>query len=208
MEAGEESDSESESSSSQREQLAPKDTAEELESFRLQWKAELTKKRVRNLSSNSNPVGKRNSTAEPGPSVPSEPFEEENSSSQQGEASLEEQATFWFLQGVGLERKGELYDAVRCYKKAIQLVPDIEYRVSSSGAVAPAVDSSDEEESLSNSDAENAGGEEDDLDDSPLTVRFLKIIEANGWNFFQKRREDDSVHINDLPVEVMSYIMR
>lgn len=44
-------------------------------------------------------------------------------------ATVEEQAKKWFLQGVENEKTGKLYDAILCYKKAVQLVPDIEFKL-------------------------------------------------------------------------------
>lgn len=127
------------------------------------------------------------------------------------ELSVEEQAKHWFLQGVGLERKGELYDAVKCYRRAVQLVPDIEYRLStiSSGA-GGASESSSSVTTPNDSDDEkdDEDVEEDEDFNGPLVVKFLKIIEANGWNFFQKLRDDSKMHLNDLPVELLSYILR
>lgn len=209
MDAGDDSESESESSSSSRLEGShrSRDPAEELESFRLQWKAEL-KKRV---GDKTRVKGSKNNTL-----TAEEPLKELEPSITDGANNdalntVEEQAKNWFLQGVGLERKGELYEAVRCYRRAVQLVPDIEYRVSTSAANAhnssetsSSAGSPNDSENERDSDAEG----DDDVDDGPLTVKFLKIIEANGWNFFQKIRDDNKSHLNDLPVEVLSYILR
>lgn len=35
----------------------------------------------------------------------------------------------WFLEGVEHEKNGQLLEAIRYYKKAVQLVPDIEFKV-------------------------------------------------------------------------------
>lgn len=201
MDAGDDSESESESSSSSRLEGSHRrrDPAEELESFRLQWKAEL-KKRVGGDKTKSN----TNSVEKSEPSIT-------DGVDHDALNTVEEQAKNWFLQGVGLERKGELYDAVRCYRRAIQLVPDIEYRVSTStGAAHNSSETSSSAGSPNDSENErDSDGEgDDDVEDGPLTVKFLKIIEANGWNFFQKVREDNKSHLNDLPVEVLSYILR
>ena len=50
---------------------------------------------------------------------------------------------------------------------------------------------------------------EDEEDcDGDLKTKFLKTIEKNGWKFFEKVRSDTKVHLNDIPVEVMTYILR
>lgn len=39
------------------------------------------------------------------------------------------QAKVLFLKGIELERSGKLYEAIQFYKRAVQLVPDIEIRL-------------------------------------------------------------------------------
>lgn len=45
------------------------------------------------------------------------------------ERSQEDQAKLLFQQGVDLERKGKCFEAIRLYRRAIQLVPDIEFKM-------------------------------------------------------------------------------
>lgn len=133
--------------------------------------------------------------------------------------TIEEQARKWFLQGIGLERHGDLYDAVRCYRRAIQLVPDIEYRIGSGAVVntkqqdkseSSSDESTDEDEDevVDDEESKNVNIDAEVDDDEPLMKRFLKIIEKNGWQFFEKVSKTDQPHLGDLPVEVVSYILR
>lgn len=130
--------------------------------------------------------------------------------------TVEEQARRWFLQGVGFERHGDLYDAVRCYRKAVQLVPDIEYRISQglmeeSGRSSnnESDDEDDDDESSSASDLADYDRENDDKNENVVLLKlFLKQIEQREWAFFQKVMENEKAHIGDLPVEVISYILR
>jgi len=116
-----------------------------------------------------------------------------------------------------MERQGEFYDAVRCYRRAMQLVPDIEHRVNSSS------NANNDKSSNTSSANESPYDSDDDQDasihslapctnledeDGPLIKRFLKIIESSGWKFFEKKKPDSKIHLNDLPVEVLTYIMR
>lgn len=39
------------------------------------------------------------------------------------------QAKSFFLQGVEMERSGKLYEAIQHYKKAMQILPDVESRL-------------------------------------------------------------------------------
>lgn len=45
------------------------------------------------------------------------------------ESSREDQAKSLFQQGIDLERKGKCFEAIRLYRRAIQLVPDIEFKM-------------------------------------------------------------------------------
>lgn len=225
MDAGEDSESESESSSSSSSRpTRTKDISEELESFRLQWKSELQKQKGTSTDVNDN-AGFTGSATGPLNEVKTNAKGCNNSddasnatvksditpSSTSPLLTVEEQAKHWFLQGVGLERKGDLYDAVKCYRRAIQLVPDIEYRIST----APPGPGNASEMSSSVGSPEDSDNEDDtdideevEDDEGPLIEKLLKIIKGRGWVFFQKARQDNKFHLNDLPVEVLSYILR
>ncbi|CAL8110147.1 unnamed protein product [Orchesella dallaii] len=215
LDAGEDSESESESSSSSSSSKATHthNIAEELDSFRLQWEAELKKGTNSGTSKRQKNEAVSSSLQESGAPTKSE---SESLAFVTGggsvvNASVEDQAKHWFLKGVALERKSELYDAVRCYRRAIQLVPDIEYRIGT--ANVPNANASETSSSVgtpheSDDESDNDAEKDCEDDDGPLIVKFLKIIEANGWNFFQKAKADNRTHVNELPVEVMSYILR
>lgn len=47
----------------------------------------------------------------------------------ESELEKEKLAEKWFLRGVENERSGRLYEAIQFYKKAVQLVPDIEFKI-------------------------------------------------------------------------------
>jgi F-box protein 9 len=123
-----------------------------------------------------------------------------------GDKEIEEAAKQHFLAGVTLERQGSLYEAVQSYRRAIQMIPDIEFRVSVSEAALTA--------STSPNDSDNEGEDRDfdedgDEDDSePLPKRILRAIEANGWQYFQKAKPDNRPHLADIPSEVITYILR
>jgi tetratricopeptide (TPR) repeat protein len=81
-------------------QQQPPDDA--LKSFRAEWKRELECSQQSQTSS-----------------------QEED----QLEKNLHTKAREYFEKGVALEESGKLYDAIKFYKKAVQLVPDIEKEV-------------------------------------------------------------------------------
>lgn len=122
---------------------------------------------------------------------------------------VEEEAKKFFLMGVSFERRGDLYDAVRFYRRAMQLIPDIERRLSlhNEREYEPPVDSTTEMDDDLEPSAEDMESE-DKEDDRPLYVKFIQRIEANSWQFFRKLKEDSKCHMSDIPVEVLLYILR
>jgi hypothetical protein len=42
-----------------------------------------------------------------------------------------------FLKGVENEQNGKLYEAIQCYRRAVQLVPDIEFRLYDANKLKP-----------------------------------------------------------------------
>jgi len=121
---------------------------------------------------------------------------------------IEEEAKKFFLMGVSFERRGDSYDAVRFYRRAMQLVPDIERRLQlelreEEGVIHPNVDDETDH------DREDPECDEDVADDGrPLYVKFIQRIEDNRWQFFEKFREDGKPHFSDFPIEILQYILR
>lgn len=131
----------------------------------------------------------------------------------------EQQATTLFLQGVELERKGKVYEAIRLYKRSIQLVPDIEKRIyernmlnrvkESQGATAGGdVNDNDEKQT----EIHEAGIDEEDLTNVDLLQRFQLYLQKSGH--ICKRAGNDKVlittgaHFCDLPPEIILYVFR
>lgn len=70
-------------------------------------------------------------------------------------------------------------------------------------------DEDDDDESSSASDLADYDRENDDKNENVVLLKlFLKQIEQREWAFFQKVMENEKAHIGDLPVEVISYILR
>ena len=76
-----------------------------MENFRQKWQLDLTKRKS-------------------GPTFGQANFGTEA----EEEASIEEKARNYFLEGVEHEQNGELFEAIQKYRKAINLVPDIEFK--------------------------------------------------------------------------------
>lgn len=118
---------------------------------------------------------------------------------------LHSQARNYFLQGVKHEEDGKLYDAIKFYKKAVALVPDIEqesflytdrqFRDRSSGShEAGEVDV----EAVEDQEAEDEVGN--------LLDRFYRLRVEN--QAIQPDIPTQGKHIGDLPAEVLNYILK
>ena len=103
-----------------------------------------------------------------------------------------------FLQGIENEQSGKLYEAIQFYRKAVQLVPDIEFRLYESTKPKPRekIDS-DEKISSEKIHREEVAAESDDLDidenDCDILGRLSRIIEKNGCVCFPCHEQSVSV---------------
>lgn len=135
---------------------------------------------------------------------------------------MELEAMELFRKGSSLESSGKLYDAVAYYRRATQLVPDIESRVYSrekakrderkmrkagrSNSVA-----SDDRLGEENDDEDEETNLDEDEEDN-LIVKFNSLnIDENGSFFICKPASQlmtRSIHFSHLPYEVVLYILR
>ncbi|XP_041968685.1 F-box only protein 9 isoform X2 [Aricia agestis] len=120
----------------------------------------------------------------------------------------EEKAKKLFLLGVDFERRGKLYEAIQHYKKAIQIVPDVETRLYEN--VEPKPESSDEEEEI---EVEVRGRDIEDSDDEvvegeELLPRLQRILAKKGGHFCQPAFPTNEAHLSWLPSEVLHVVLR
>ena len=126
---------------------------DELENFREKWKQDLASK---------------------GTSVAVKKEEPEQD-------SVEEKARGIFLEGVEHEQNGELYEAIQKYRKAVALVPDIEFKAFEHTARRKPVNATNVEENNDATDDETdlpdlpGDGPEDDSEIQDLLTRFTKL---------------------------------
>ncbi|KAJ7382514.1 F-box only protein 9 [Desmophyllum pertusum] len=141
---------------------------EELASFRREWRAEIQRTSNDSGSSRNSPTTESTSQqsreGSPSPLLLAAKKNSVNNVTQQ----LEEQATQLFLQGVSAERSGNLYEAIYFYRQAVQLVPDIEFRIEDFNN--PNVTSDNDE-----------GDEEADISQEPHDMPYLTDL-ANRFN--------------------------
>uniref|UniRef100_A0A182J8T1 Uncharacterized protein n=1 Tax=Anopheles atroparvus TaxID=41427 RepID=A0A182J8T1_ANOAO len=200
--AGKEDDDESSSSSSSgSESTSPKRS--ELDDFRDKWQQELKKEQQQPAVNNSQP-----------PQVSSPTVNAAN----WNHLSVDQQARALYLQGSELERNGKVFEAMRLYRRATQLVPDIEFKVYEKKHVPP--QSKDEATDADPAVGElvermtdaNIDEEEEDLENVDLGLRFQALMARSG-KLFERASGDrmlivTAAHLSDLPMELILYILR
>ncbi|XP_050097733.1 F-box only protein 9 [Anopheles aquasalis] len=206
--AGKEDDDESSSSSSSSvSESTPKRT--ELDEFREKWQQELKKEQQqpKHVAKSSKPTaGTARSVAI-------------GSGNNKENVSVEQQARSLFLQGTELERSGKVFEAMRLYRRATQLVPDIEFKVFEKKPKQPvpadatdAADSSAMDGLAERMVEANIDEEEEDLENVDLVLRFQTLMGRSG-KLFERAASDrmlivTAAHLSDLPMELILYILR
>lgn len=120
--------------------------------------------------------------------------EDDNDSS--GEANLE--ARELFLKAVEQEQNGALYEAIKFYRLAMQLVPDIEFKITYTR--------SPEGDSIGKSYIED---NEDDSKMADLLSYFQQLtLQESSIKLCQPELDLNQTHISVLPMELLMYIFR
>lgn len=128
--------------------------------------------------------------------------------------SLEQQARSLFLQGSELEHAGKVFEAMRLYRKAVQLVPDIEFKVYDKKTIKQQQETEHSTmNKLTEQLIEASLVDNEDLEDVDLEVRFQTMLAKSGKLFESASAADKmlivtSAHFSDLPMEVIFYILR
>jgi F-box protein 9 len=137
-----------------------------------------------------------------------------------------------FKKGVILEQNGKLYDAVAFYRRATQLVPDIEFKMyrfeaqkqqmanNSEDKVPNSSLKNDRNDSMSdsihnnnnnNSSNNNSNNLDDfDVNDCDLISRFLRTNSDEFGNILLCSPQTNTLktHFSSLPFEVVLYILK
>lgn len=175
---------------------------EELASFRLQWKEEIQRSATDSGSSRNSPVSesasRQSREGSPSPLVVGQKKGASSSQPLQQPQQLEEKAANLFLQGVSAERNGDLYEAIYFYRQAVQLVPDIEFRIKDFTNLASASGDQGEESDVSQ--------EPDDLPELADLANRFHSLSVTG--FCQPLYETRMTHISAIPLELIMYIFK
>lgn len=128
--------------------------------------------------------------------------------------SIEQQARMLFLQGSDLERTGKVFEAMRLYRKAVQLVPDIEFKIYDITKQQNHTNDKDHSmEQLTESLIDASLDDNENLENVDLVLRFQTLLAKSGRLFESASAADrmlivTSAHFSDLPMEVILYILK
>jgi len=133
--------------------------------------------------------------------------------------SIEEKARQYFLQGVEHEQNGELFEAIQKYRKAVALVPDIEFKTFEHTKTSKRRPKKlPKEETIEETDdAEEVPDLPEDHDDEEefqdLLLRFSKM-KLKGSPLCEPESSSmttssaQTTHISSLPMELIIYILK
>ncbi|XP_014287029.1 F-box only protein 9 [Halyomorpha halys] len=160
-------------------------TSNALEEFRNEWRRELEKspKHLNNVKTISDPVPN----------------------------NVEDKAKTFFKMGIEFENKGKLYEAIQFYRRAVQLVPDIELRIFQQSTSHSEVTSEDEGHH-DDSDGSEGIFEEEEVAYEPgsdLLAHLLYIShKVKKIQLCSPQQPSNMTHLSALPMEIFLYILR
>nr|CAD7595546.1 unnamed protein product [Timema genevievae] len=120
-------------------------------------------------------------------------------------------AKYLFLKGVENEQNGTLYEAIQFYRRAVQLVPDIEFRLYDASKPKPRdrQDTESTEDGLETATEQdvNAYSDDDDDEGEDLLSRLQRFF-SRSCSLCVPQHEQTMTHISSLPMEIVLYILR
>lgn len=167
------------------------DVEDELAVFRQQWQREL-ESTPSPYKENQSPAKKETKISEP----------------PQPQLTDEEKAKRLFLCGVEMERGGQLYEAIQHYKRAIQILPDVESRLYDGSELR--ADTPEEESVIgepSPVEQEVDSDDEDAVEGEDLLSRLQRIMARKG-HLCEPEFPTKGAHISWLPYEVVQLVLR
>ncbi|KDR08236.1 F-box only protein 9 [Zootermopsis nevadensis] len=141
-----------------------------------------------------------------------------NGGVEESDLGIENEAKRLFVKGVENEQSGKLYEAIQFYRRAVQLVPDIEFRLYDTSKLKPrerreignSEDNSevnpDQEVNCGSDDDDGGGGDEEEEDTDLLSC--LQRLFSHSMCVCTPHHEQKATHISALPMEIILYILR
>lgn len=128
------------------------------------------------------------------------------------ERSEEDQAKSLFQQGVDLERKGRCFEAIRLYRRAIQLVPDIEFKMYTQNTQQASKDAKNNNKKSKEGSAEPGTSSDINEEVDNLAEIFQRDLSLENKavceSAFGAGTISTGLHISCLPVEVFLLILK
>uniref|UniRef100_A0A8C7LPT2 F-box only protein n=1 Tax=Oncorhynchus kisutch TaxID=8019 RepID=A0A8C7LPT2_ONCKI len=110
------------------------------------------------------------------------------------ELAREEKARELFLKAVEEEENGAVYEAIKYYRRAMQIVPDIEFKINYSRSPDP--------------DGGNENGMDGEIEDLLAYFHQQLTLQDNSLKICVPEVDMAQMHISALPPEVLMYIFR
>lgn len=105
------------------------------------------------------------------------------------------QAKTLFLKGIEYEEERKFYEAIQFYKRAVLLVPDIEFRLYETTKVKSNDDRAEGFDTDANHIDDNVENHnEEDEEENDLFVKLCKIVNQNKCVCFPKFEQNVSIH--------------
>ncbi|XP_031559049.1 F-box only protein 9-like [Actinia tenebrosa] len=117
-----------------------------------------------------------------------------------GSVNIKEKAEKLFRKAASLEKNGLAYEALKFYRKAIQLVPDIEFTITDFSSSSDEEDHYDDDYVIKES-AINIPG-------ISSLAHGIHNLSLSGFHLCEKEYESRATHISDIPVELLMYIFK
>lgn len=130
------------------------------------------------------------------------------------------QAKSLFMQATDLERRGKVFEAMRLYRRAVQLDPDIEYKIYEESKTAAMnnnniiASGTHHVRDPLDSDDNVVDDATEDLSGMDMLARFELALQSGNGQLCQRGNADAGVivtsglHMSDLPTEIILLILR
>ncbi|RZC10193.1 F-box only protein 9, partial [Asbolus verrucosus] len=126
---------------------------------------------------------------------------------QEQDHDFETKAKALFMNGVEMEKAGKLYEAIQFYRRAVQLVPDIEFRLDNITKNKPVRERKLSEDGSDKSEENDDSDDDDEIREGELLQRIQKKLGKVSAICIPKI-EQKTTHISVLPMEMILYILR
>lgn len=120
------------------------------------------------------------------------------------------------MQGVELEKKGKVFEAMQMYRRAVHIDADIEFKMYDKlkATIHKGAELDASSDSRAGQKQTDGADDDEDLSSVDLVARFQDSIANGNGQLFHRGNADsgvictDGLHISSLPTEIILYILR